>query len=61
MLQVKVFDAEHEKDLEEAVNQFLETISESQLRNIQFQVAGAEDPDYEEAACSFAAMVLYQK
>ena len=61
MLQVKIFDAEHEKDLEEAVNQFLETISESQLREIKFQVAAAEDTDFEEVACCYSAMVVYRK
>lgn len=61
MLQVKVFDAEHEKDLEDAVNKFLETIGESQLREIQFQVAAAEDTDFEEVTCSYAAMILYRK
>ncbi|HEU5139312.1 MAG TPA: sporulation protein Cse60 [Bacillales bacterium] len=60
MLKVKIFDAEHEADLEEEVNRFLETISESQFNDVKFQVAAAEDTESGEMVCSYSAMVLYR-
>ncbi|HET7580022.1 MAG TPA: sporulation protein Cse60 [Bacillales bacterium] len=61
MLKVKIFDAEHEADLEEEINAFLATITEFQLQDIKFQVAAAEDADGGEAICCFSAMILYRE
>lgn len=61
MLKVKVFDAEHEADLEEELNMFLAGINEAQVQDVQFQVAAAEDTDSGEAVCCFSAMVLYRE
>lgn len=58
MLQVKVFDAEDEMELEEDINEFLQTISEAQLMDIKFQVAGAGDAD--ETWTGFSALILYR-
>lgn len=61
MLKVKVFDAEHETDLENMVNEFLQTVPETQFKEVKFQVAAAEDADSGETVCCFSAMVLYRK
>jgi hypothetical protein len=61
MLKVKVFDAEHEADLEEEMNTFLAGINELQVQDVKFQVAAAEDSDNGETVCCFSAMVLYRE
>ncbi|HEX7063573.1 MAG TPA: sporulation protein Cse60 [Bacillales bacterium] len=60
MLKVKVFDAEHEADLEDEVNSYLETISETQYKDIKFQVAAAEDSETGEMVCCYSAMLVYK-
>ena len=55
ILKVKVFDESHEKDLEEAVNGFLETIND--LIDIKYQVAISFLG--EEQIYSFSAMIIY--
>lgn len=59
MLQVKLFDEEHEEDLERKLNHFLKTLSESQFVNIDYQVALHTDIDGEQIYC-FSAMVIYR-
>lgn len=60
MLQVKLFDFEHEEDLEESVNEFLQTLKESQVVDIKFQVALTDSSIQSEAIFCFSAMVLYR-
>lgn len=60
MLQVKLFDFEHEEDLEEAVNEFLQTLKESQVVDIKFQVAVTDSSIQPETIFCFSAMVLYR-
>ncbi|MGE8206266.1 sporulation protein Cse60 [Heyndrickxia sp. NPDC080065] len=60
MIQVKLFDYEHEKDLEEDVNHFLSKIEENTLVDIKYHVAVASEEDDEQIYC-FSAMVMYRK
>lgn len=60
MIQVKVFDYEHEKDLEIAMNQFLQNIDESKLIDIKYHIAVMMSVDYDQIYC-FTAMVVYRK
>lgn len=57
IMKVKIFDEEHEKDLEENINKFLETIDD--LIDIKYQVAISLVG--EEQIYCFSAMVLYTK
>ncbi|WP_428911276.1 sporulation protein Cse60 [Niallia sp. Krafla_26] len=60
MIQVKLFDMEHEKDLEVEMNQFLEDLEENQLLDIKYNVAAlTEDVDEDQIYC-FSAMVIYR-
>lgn len=57
MLQVKIFDESHEKDLEYQINKFLED-EDIELIDIKFQVSTSifgEDQVY-----CFSAMIIYQ-
>ncbi|MCP3741088.1 sporulation protein Cse60 [Rossellomorea sp. BNER] len=58
MLQVKVFDYEHEKDLEKQMNHFLRDIEEKKIIDIKYHVAAMAEDD--QIYC-FSAMVVYQK
>ena len=57
-MQVKVFDESHEKDLESAINEFLDKL-EGEIIDIKYQVAfnflG------EEQIYCFSAMIVYTK
>lgn len=59
MLKVKIFDEEHENDLENEINTFLETIDPSKVKDLQYQVAVAEDPQGLEMVFCFSAIILY--
>lgn len=58
MYKVKVFDEEHEKDLEVSVNKFLSGLKEGQLIDIKYDVALMES-EGEQIYC-FSAMVIYR-
>jgi hypothetical protein len=60
MLKVKIFDEEHEDDLEEKVNDFLKTIPENNMKDIQFRVAAADDPHSRETVYCFSVMIVYR-
>ena len=60
MLQVKLFDYEHEKDLEEDMNGFLEDIRENQIVDIKFNVATTGEEEHDQIYC-FSAMIIYRK
>jgi hypothetical protein len=61
MIQVRVFDHEHEKDLEKDMNRFLKQINDDQLVDIKYNVAAmAEEEDDEEQIYCFSAMVIYK-
>lgn len=56
-MKVKIFDFESEKDLEEAINDFLEETIE--LLDIKYQVAIGISG--EEQIYCFSAMIIYSK
>ena len=58
MLKVKMFDEEHELDLEEAINEFLEDF-EGIILNISYQVALAMNG--KEMEYCYSAMIFYQE
>jgi len=58
MYKVKIFDEEHEKDLESTVNRFLSRLKEGQLIDIKYGVAAMES-EGEQVYC-FSAMVIYR-
>lgn len=60
MVKVKVFDMEHEKDLEAEINHFLAKLDENQLIDIKYNVAALYEEDDEQIYC-FSAMVIYRK
>ncbi|WP_033828109.1 sporulation protein Cse60 [Bacillus andreraoultii] len=60
MVKVKVFDYEHEKDLENEVNKFLGKLNEDQLIDIKYHVAAMFEEDDEQIYC-FSAMIIYRK
>ena len=60
MIQVKLFDREHEKDLEVEMNEFLEDLDEKQLLDIKYNVAAMSEEEDEEQIYCFSAMVIYR-
>lgn len=62
MIQVKVFDEDHEDDLEECVNEFLSVIPADHVIDIKYQIAVCENVHEEnETMFSFSAMIIYKK
>ncbi|WP_062109660.1 sporulation protein Cse60 [Bacillus niameyensis] len=59
MLQVRLFDCEHEEDLEEEINEFLAELEPKNLKDIKYNVALIGDAGAEQVYC-FSAMVLYR-
>ena len=57
-MMVKIFDFEHEKDLEEAINTFLAT-ENIIINNIQYRVSHFFALN--EQVFSFSALILYEK
>ncbi|HHZ12200.1 MAG TPA: sporulation protein Cse60 [Acholeplasmataceae bacterium] len=58
MLKVKLFDESHEKDLEDAINEFLETIDEKDLIEIKYAVSTMYD--FKDQIYCYSALVLYR-
>ncbi|MDQ0156598.1 sporulation protein Cse60 [Robertmurraya andreesenii] len=62
MIQVKLFDQEHEKDLENEMNRFLERLDEKKLLDIKYNIAALpEDEGEKEQIYCFSAMIIYRK
>lgn len=55
---VKVFDEEHEQDLEEVINDFLQTINE--LIDIKYSIAIMNDCKTNEQIYCYSALIIYQ-
>jgi hypothetical protein len=55
---VKIFDESHELDLEEAINEFLETIEEKDLIEIRYAVSTMYD--FKEQIYCYSALILYR-
>nr|WP_263325371.1 sporulation protein Cse60 [Neobacillus sp. Marseille-Q6967] len=60
MIQVKLFDREHEKDLEKEMNRFLKGIDEKKLVDIKYNVAAMPEDEEEEQIYCFSAMIIYR-
>lgn len=60
MIQVKLFDREHEKDLEKEMNRFLKGLDEKSLLDIKYNVAAMTEEDEEEQIYCFSAMIIYK-
>jgi hypothetical protein len=59
VIRVKLFDYEHEKDLEREMNTFLKRIDEDQLIDIKYNIAAMQEEDEDQIYC-FSAMVIYR-
>lgn len=57
-MKVKVFDCDHEKDLEESINGFLEEF-EGEIIDIKFSVSASVFG--EEQVYCFSALIMYRK
>lgn len=60
MIQVKLFDREHEKDLEKEMNRFLKGLDEKKLLDIKYNVAAMPEDEEEEQIYCFSAMIIYK-
>ena len=58
-MKVKLFDEAHEKDLESAINEFIEETEDIEIVDIKFGVSWSMFS--EEQIYCFSAMVLYRK
>ena len=58
-VKVKIYDEEHDKDLEESVNGFLEDIGADELIDIKYQLSHFSDGPGQ--IYSFSAMIIYKK
>lgn len=56
---VKIFDEEHEQDLEIAINEFLQYVNN--VIDIKYQVAIMNDSKTNEQIYCYSAMVIYQE
>ncbi|RDU36148.1 sporulation protein cse60 [Neobacillus piezotolerans] len=59
MIQVKLFDKEHEVDLETDMNNFLKGLDEKKLLDIKYNVAALQEDEDDQIYC-FSAMVIYR-
>jgi Sporulation protein Cse60 len=59
LIKVKLFDQEHEKDLELEMNRFLEKLEEKKLLDIKYNVAAVQEDEDEQIYC-FSAMIIYR-
>lgn len=57
-MKVKVFDEQHELDLEDAINEFLEE-NKGNVIDIKFSTSSFIDEEKEQIFC-FSAMILYE-
>ncbi|MFO1444211.1 sporulation protein Cse60 [Bacillus sp. Bva_UNVM-123] len=60
MIKVKLFDHEHEKDLEKEMNIFLSKIEERKLLDIKYNVAAINEDEEDEQIYCFSAMIIYR-
>jgi hypothetical protein len=61
VIQVKLFDREHEKDLEREMNWFLKGMDEKKLIDIKYNVAAIPEDEEEEQIYCFSAMIIYRQ
>jgi hypothetical protein len=60
VIQVKLFDREHEKDLEREMNRFLKSLDEKKLLDIKYNVAAMTEDEEEEQIYCFSAMIIFK-
>ncbi|MEH7492358.1 sporulation protein Cse60 [Neobacillus sp. 3P2-tot-E-2] len=60
MIQVKLFDREHEKDLEKEMNRFLRGLDDKKLLDIKYNVAALPEDEEEDQIYCFSAMIIYR-
>lgn len=60
MIQVKLFDEEHEKDLEKKMNTFLEKVDDQKLIDIKYNIAAIPEEEEDEQIYCFTAMIIYR-
>lgn len=58
-VKVKIFDEEHDKDLEEAVNEFLEDVAVDHLIDVKYQLSHFSDGPGQ--IYSYSAMIIYKE
>ena len=56
-MKVKIFDEMHEKDLEEAINNFLDDLEDKEVIDIKYSVSTSVYS--EEQIYCFSAMIVY--
>ncbi|WP_170007982.1 sporulation protein Cse60 [Bacillus fonticola] len=61
MRKIKLFDCEHEKDLEVDVNRFLKGLNDDQVIDIQYQVAAFAEESSEDQLYCFSVMIHYEE
>lgn len=57
-MKVKIFDEGHEKDLEDAINDFLKTLKDEDIIDIKYQISTMYD--YKEQIYCYSAIVIYK-
>lgn len=57
-VKVEIFDEEHEKDLKDAVNEFLKKVTANNLIDIKYQLSHFSDGPGQ--IFSYSAMVIYK-
>lgn len=58
-IRVKIFDEEHDKDLEEAINKFIAQYEEYVIKDIKYQLSHFSDGPGQ--IYSYSAMIIYEK
>ncbi|ANC78212.1 sporulation protein Cse60 [Fictibacillus phosphorivorans] len=62
MIQVRIFDEDHEEDLEIAINEFLSIIPPEHVVDIKYQIAVCDNAHSEDDTMfSFSAMIIFKK
>ena len=57
-MKVKVFDCNHEKDLEKKINEFLSSFK-GEVKDVKFSTCSMLDEKNEQIYC-FSALIIYQ-
>ncbi len=58
MIKVRIFDEEHEVDLQEKINEFLEKLKDEQFIDIKYQISTLYD--YKSQIYCYSAMIIYK-
>ncbi|MEG2506630.1 MAG: sporulation protein Cse60 [Longicatena sp.] len=58
LIQVKAFDEEHEDDLSDSINDFLDDNEDIQVLDIKYAIALSQDEEEENVFC-FSALLIY--